>query len=278
MNLDEWISRPLQRALKLAPNEHDIAFATGLTRGVGDKSSMAMGYRETADGRYRGTVRASFTRINFSLLFKNNPPVIEAFGINNLHDLLPIMAEKYGLYIPTTDVINVIFDKWALPLVVTIQASSTSVLFEGSVDLQVNIKPMALDAIITELDHDAIVDKYPRTNPKMIYQHRYYGFDFTEFRDEILRYNVGYAYGQGVCDVIVRVNSQIVRGETDGPSFEWYLGTTGHCSYLMSCIYRGTTEGYPDANQKYKYVSVWRPGRLNEPEAKGTGVLLLHYD
>lgn len=278
MNLDEWIARPLQRMLKLAPSEHDHAFADGITRGAGNKSSLVMGYRDSVDGRYRGTVRATFTRLNFSLLFLNNPPSIEAYGIGNLHDLLPILADKYGLYIPKTDVINVIFDKWASPQVVKIQAAGTSVLYEGSVDLQVNVKSMALDEVITVLDHDSIVDPLPRSNPKMIYQLRYYGYDFTEFRDEINRYNVGYAYGQGNCAVIDRLNTPEVRAETDGPTFNWYIATSGHCAYLMSCLYRGLTTGYPGANTKYKYVSVWRPGRLDEPEAKGTGVLLLHYD
>lgn len=278
MKLDEWIRRPLQRALKLQPSDYDIPFADNIVRRGDGKSSMVMGYRDTADGRYRGTARISFTRLNFSTLFLNNPPSIEAYGINNLHDLLPIVEEKYGLYIPKTDVQNFVFDKWSLPRTITIQTTPNSALYDGSVELQVNVKPMALDEIITVLDHDGIVDPLPRSNPKMIYQLRYYGFDFTEFRDEILSYNVGYAYGQGSCAVINRLNTALVRAETGGPSFEWYISTTGHCAYLMSCIYRGPTEGYAGANTRYKYVSVWRPGRLNEPEAKGTGVLLLHYD
>lgn len=279
MKLDEWIIKPLARSWNLTPNDSDIPFATGLAQDAGSKSSISMGYRDTATSKYRGTIRAKFERLNLSMLFLNVPPVIEAYGIDNLHSLLPILAEKYGIYITTSDVINVTFDKWALPRVVKIQAAGSSTMYEGSVDLQVNIKTMDLaDIIKQDIDYDAIVDKYPRTNPKMVYQLKYYGFDFTEFRDEIIKYNVGYAYGQGTCDVIERLNSDVVRNETDGPVFMWYIADTGHCAYLMSCIFKGLTVDYPDANPAYKYVSVWKPGRLDEPQARGTGVLLLHYD
>ena len=277
MKLDEWIRRPLQRALKLAPSDYDKPFADNIVREASGKSSMLMGYRDTADGRYRGTVRTYFTRLNLSTLFLNNPPSIEAYGIDNIHDLLPIVEEKYGLYIPKSDIQNFIFDKWSLPRTITIQTATNSALYEGSVDLQVNVKQMALDEVITVLDLDGIVDRFPRSESKMRYELRYYGFDFTDYKEIIGKYPAGFVYNSSASDFLAMLNSVEVRGEMDSPTFApFYAGgpPVAHTYYLMKCVFRGLTTAVPDANQAYKYVAVWTASQ----SAAGIGRLLLHYD
>ena len=136
---------------------------------------------------------------------------------------------------------------------------------------------MALDEIITVLDHDGIVDRFPRSESKMRYELRYYGFDFTDYKEIIEKYPAGFVYNSSASDFLAMLNSSEVRGEMGSPTFApFYAGgqPVAHTYYLMKCEFRGLTTAVPDANQAYKYVAVWTASQ----SAAGIGRLLLHYD
>lgn len=276
MNLNDWTNAAVIRHWDLRPSEDDQYYTTGLAR-EGVQSSMSVGFRNTETGKYQGTRRVTFTRMFFEAMFRNIEPSVEAWDVNTLHDLLPIISAKYGIVLDKEDVINVVLDRWSFPVDIEVVAANTSKLYDGRFTLRVNYKVTPLDEVIKITDHDAIVDRFPRSEPKMRYELRYYGFDFTDYKHIIEKYHAGFVYNSSAGDFLAMLNSSEVRGEMGSPTFApFYAGgpPVAHTYYLMKCEFRGLTTAVPDANQAYKYVAVWTASQ----SAAGIGRLLLHYD
>lgn len=276
MDFNSWVAGSLSRFWKLRPSTEDRVFTAGIQRNLLD-SAMSIGYRNLDGAKYHGSKCVTFDRIDLEKLFKNVSPQIETWDIKTTHELIPLFSAKYGLPITKDDIANTSFDHTKLPQEVTIQAFSTGPIFTGAVKVLVTQKVMELEDIVTKVDLDVLKDPYPRTNPKMVYDLRYYGYDFTDQKEVLEMYNAGYQYGNGGFPLVDMLNSSRVRTETGGPQFVWDAAitpTADHIFYGMRCLYRGPTANYPDANQNYRNVAIWDAPRSQ----KGTGRIFFHYD
>lgn len=276
MDFNSWVAGSLSRFWGLRPSTEDRVFTAGIQRNLLD-SAMSIGYRNLDGAKFHGAKCVTFDRIDLAKLFKNVSPQIETWDVKTTHELIPLLSAKYGLPITKDDIANTSFDHTKLPQEVTIQAFSTGPIFVGSVKVLVTQKVMQLEDIVTKVDLDVLKDPYPRSNTKMVYDLRYYGYDFTDEKEILEAYNAGYIYGNGPFSISGLLNSTRVRNETGGPTFVWDAGTTPtepHVFYNMRCLYRGPTASYPDANQTYRNVAIWDAPRSQQ----GVGRIFFHYD
>lgn len=113
-------------------------------------------YQATLMGRYgtgwQGRVNFKYKRLDLAKLF--NPALdVGILGATTLYELLPDLERTYGIVLTQDDVIDQPLSG-PLPQRITMRAKLNSVLYHGSVDLNIIERQTYLDEIIERGDYD----------------------------------------------------------------------------------------------------------------------------
>lgn len=138
----------------------------------------------------------------------------------------------------------------------------------GSVVVNIYQKVMDISEIITTVEVEGIVDKYPLTNEKLVLEKRYYGYDFTENRDVL----------KTLANLGPILNVQSVYTEMNAPGWDsaWSTGIPYNL-YGIRLTYLGPTSGYPEANPAYTHCAVYSPSYLSTAQVPGSN-MILHFN
>ena len=249
-----------------------------ITRGV-------LLWRDSVDADYRGTKFFNYEIPDLGKLFQGLGTVVLYVWKPTTHrDVAKALFEYYGLVCDYNDIVPTAISYNPLPDTVTLVASASATTVKGSVTIYLRQAVKDLADIITTTEVDAVVDKYPLTSSGFVLPKKYYGFDFTEFRDYLKNQSTAQYWnempantpmGDGTTGYII--NHPAVRDEMDSPS--WIrtgssYGTDKFDLTAMQCFYNGPASGWPDANPAYDRVIVWRPINV----VSTVGHVLMHYN
>ena len=143
-----------------------------------------------------------------------------------------------------------------------------SLTLKGSLDVLIYQKVMDLDEIITVHEIDAVVDRFPLSDPLMVLEKKYYGYDFTDVRDKL----------KVVTPLGPILNVQSVYNEMYAPTWgsSWDRPQAFNL-YNIRLVYLGPTSGYTDANPAYTSCAVYSPGFMSASTVAGSS-MILHFN
>lgn len=259
-----------------------------ITRGV-------LLWRDSVDADYRGTTFFNYEVPDLSKIFQGLGTIILYVWkpITN-RDVAKALFEYYGLVCDYNDIVPTAISYNPLPDTVTLVASASATTVKGSVTIYLRQAVKDLADIITTTEVDALVDKYPLTysyrslispydDIGLVAIKKYYGFDFTEFRNYLKNQSTAqysnymrqdFDFGDGTVGPFI--NHPIIRSEMDAPLWKrWDSATDRVLNYnLIICIYNGPASGWPEANPAYDRVVVWKP----RDAYSVMGNILMHYN
>ena len=252
-------------------------------------------WRASDTAKYKGTKFFNYTIPDLGKLFQGLGTIVLYVWKPTTHrDVAKALFEYYGLVYDPNDIIPTAISYNPLPDTVTLTASGTATTVKGSVTIYLRQTVKDLADLITTTEVDALVDKYPLTysygsrippydDIGLVAIKKYYGFDFTDFRDELknqstAQYNnymrQNFDFGDGTVGPLI--NHPIIRSEMDAPLWiRWDSATAWVLNYnVIICIYNGPASGWPEANPAYDRVVVWNP----RDAYSVMGNILMHYN
>lgn len=234
-------------------------------------------WRDNVDADYRGTAFFNYEIPDLGKIFQGLGTIILYVWkpITN-RDVAKALFEYYGLVCDYNDIVPTAISYNPLPDTVTLVASASATTVKGSVTIYLRQVVKDLADIITTTEVDGVVDKYPMTNPKLVLEKCYYGFDFTEFRNVFKDYPSGYTLGSVSSTMFELINNPVVRAET--ANISWGRAITVDIPYdanELQCVYHGPASGYPEANPAYTNCCVWKDKRSTNTNL---GRIFMHYN
>lgn len=201
-------------------------------------------------------------------LFKNVDLRFPVWKPKTHRDVAKVVFDALGVAVKVDDIEPTAMSYDPLPNSVTLKALSDATTAKGSVVVNIYQKPMDISEIITTTEVVGVVDKYPLTNPQMVLEKKYYGYDFTENRDVL----------KTVTNPGTVLNVQSVYNEMNAPAWgsSWDR-PQAYNLYNVRLDYLGPTAGYPEANPAYTHCAVYRPWSMSSntvPDSR----MILHFD
>lgn len=222
----------------------------------------------TEKAKVAGAYKYSCDIPDLGKLFMNVDIRIPVWKPKTHRDVAAVLFKKYGVAVNVDDIEPIAMSYDPLPPTVTLKALPTAATVVGSVVVGIYQEPKDISEIITVTDVVGIVDKYPLTNPLMVLEKRYYGYDFTEQRDTL----------KTVASLGPILNVQSVYDEMNGPT--WGAAWDRPLAYNLynaSLVYLGPTTGYPEANPAYTHCAVYKPGGMSSGTVTGSS-MILHFN
>jgi hypothetical protein len=130
----------------------DVAFDDPQATSGGDAlvRDTAVVVHSTFTGRYTGQKDVIYNRVQLTDVIRHNPaPMVERTFQGTLRDMVPIINERFGIDLKRTDIIDQVLPNVFGIVSATMQVSNTSLVYQGSVVLQIR-RTMALDVGVTD--------------------------------------------------------------------------------------------------------------------------------
>lgn len=264
MNSDQLVIREF---LKANPDVTDTPVVlrkelfNGKLRGV-------LNWPRTDDALVTGTCFYQCELPDLAKLFTGISIRLAVWKPKTHRDVAKVLFETYGVVANLDDIAPTPMSYDPLPDTVTLTALPGALTIKGSLEVMIYQKVMDLSEIITVNEIDAVVDRFPLSNPLMVLEKKYYGYDFTDVRDTLKVFtNLGPV-----------LNVQSVYDEMSGPTWgsSWDRPQPFNL-YGIRLVYLGPTSGYPDANPAYTNCAVYSPGYMSSSTASGSS-MILHFN
>lgn len=205
---------------------------------------------------------------NLADLFKNVDLRFPVWKPKTHRDIAKIVFDALGVAVKVDDIEPTAMSYDPLPNTVTLQALPTATTAKGSVVVNIYQKTMDIAEIITTTEVVGVVDNYPLTNPQMVLEKKYYGYDFTSDRDVL----------KSTAKPGAILNIQTVYDEMYAPAWgsSWDR-PQAYNLYNVRRTYVGPTSGYPEANPAYTHCAVFMPWTMSSNTAPYS-CMILHFD
>lgn len=282
MNFDQMVIREYLKhnpTLKDAPEVLRSEYYDGRVRGV-------MRWRKLPDANLYGTAFFNYEIPDLGVLFSGLTITLHVWKPTTHRDVAKVLFETYGVIANLDDIVPTAMSFNPLPDYVDLQTNPRALTLKGTLRVYVLPKVMPLEELVTVHDLDAVVDKYPLSNPKQVNERKYYGYDFTDIRNYMAAITVGSRLSTlPKLDGDYFLNLPSVISEMDGPTWNtqlnWHGGQNWYGPFHVSPIivlYNGPTSGQAEANKAYTHVCVMNHELSSYDEGENVGKLYLHYN
>lgn len=204
MNFDQVVVREF---LKLNPGFTDTPSVL-VPKRVGTSFTGSVTFPNTVDAEYVGAKVVNAAVPDLSKLFMGVTPTIEIYKPTTTRDIASALFAKYGVVANVEDITLTAVSYDPLPTEVTITAMPTATTVAGTLTVQVSQLVKDLSEIVTTLEVDGVIDRYPMSMVGLNVTKMYYGHDFTKHREKLSKFVSGtgmasYGEAKAVYDILV---------------------------------------------------------------------------
>jgi hypothetical protein len=268
MNFSEWGARQAFLALNANRGAEDVPLVYPPVLNEELTTTQVVGFVDNRTyGNLYGTMAFKRHRIDLELLFKNIPPVLPIWKLDNVYAILTRLNEYYGLALDPSEFNEALdsFNWRVLPQTLTLTAKDTAVSCTGSITFEIIQEVADLQDVVITTDTDTLYSSVNLNTDKLALPSRYYNYDFTAFRSVLSTVDETF----NVSDLLPILNDPTVL--EDCGNITW--GDTYDINTL-TFVYNGPTANYTEATISYTNVLVLA---CSDPDTN-EGNLLLHYD